>query len=87
MLQNVRFGFPTDETILILNKRVITMCLSEPFNDLQESGQSPVCLFPTRKACHDFNMEMLNSLTYKIHELVCADEVDETISVYINEKQ
>ena len=57
------------------------MCLSEKFNDLQESGQSPVCLFPTRKACHDFNMKMLNSLTSKIHELVCTDEVDETISV------
>ena len=81
MLDSVRCGFPTNETILILNKRVITMCLSEKFNDLQESGQSPVCLFPTRKACHDFNMEMLNSLTSKIHELVCTDEVDETISI------
>ena len=57
------------------------MCLSEKFNDLQESGQSPVCLFPTGKACHDFNMEMLNYLTSKIHELVCTDEVDETISI------
>ena len=65
MLDSVRCGFPTDETILILNKRVITMCLSEKFNDLQESGQSPVCLFPIRKAYHDFNMEMLNSLTSK----------------------
>ena len=81
MLDSVRCGFPTDETILILNKRVITMCLSEKLNDLQESGQSPVCLFPTRRACHDFNMEMLNSLTSKIHELVCTDEVDETISI------
>ena len=39
---SVRCGFPTDETISILNKRVITMCLPEAFNDLQESGQSPV---------------------------------------------
>ena len=62
VLDCVRCGFPTHETIL-LNKRVITMCLSEKFNDLQESGQSPVCLFPTRKACHDFNMKMLNSDT------------------------
>ena len=57
------------------------MCLSEAFNDLQGSGQSLVCLFPTRKACHDFNMEILNSLSSKIHELVCTDEVDETISI------
>ena len=82
MLDSVRCGFSTDETISILNKRVITMCLSEAFNDLQGSGQSPVCLFPTRKACHDFNMEMLNSLSSKIHELVCTDEVDETISIH-----
>ena len=74
-------GFPTDETILILNTRVITLCLSEKFKDLQESGQSPACFFPTRKACHDFNMEMLNSLTSKIYELVCTDEGDETISI------
>ena len=53
MFDSVRCGFPSDETTLILNKRVNTMCLSGKFNDLQEIGQSPVCLFPTRKACHD----------------------------------
>ena len=77
MLDSVRCGFPT---ISILNKRVITMCLSERYNDLQESGQSPMCLFHTRKACHDFIMEMLNSLNSIIHEVVFTDEVDETTS-------
>ena len=81
MLNSVRCGLPTDETLQILNQKVIDMSLTDKFIDLQESGQSPVCLFPTRKACHDFNMEMLNSLTSKIHELVCTDEVDETISI------
>ena len=57
------------------------MSLTDKFIDLQQSGKSPVCLFPTRKACCDFNMEMLSSLTSKIHELVCTDEMDETISI------
>ena len=81
MLDSVRCGFPTDETLQILNKKVIDMSLTDKFIDLQQSGQSPVYLFPTRKACCDFNMEMLSSLTSKIHELVCTDEVDETISI------
>ena len=81
MLDSVRCGFPTDETLQILNKKVIDMSLTDKFIDLQQSGKSPVCLFPTRKACCDFNMEMLSSLTSKIHELVCTDEVDETISI------
>ena len=81
MLDSVRCGFPTDETLQILNKKVIDMSLTDTFIDLQQSGKSPVCLFPTRKACCDFNMEMLSSLTSKIHELVCTDEVDETISI------
>ena len=81
LMNSVRCGLPTDETLQILNQKVIDMSLTDKFIDLQESGQSPVCLFPTRKACHDFNMEMLNSLTSKIHELVCTDEVDETISI------
>ena len=73
--------FPLMNLFKSLNKKVIDMSLTDKFIDLQQSGQSPVCLFPTRKACCDFNMEMLSSLTSKIHELVCTDEVDETISI------
>ena len=48
------------------------------FCELQESDQTPVCLFSTRKACDDLNTEMLTHLTSEVHELVCTDEVDET---------
>ena len=77
-----RCGFPTEKTLQILNKKVIDMSLTDKFNDLHQSGESPVCLFPTRKVCCDFKMEMLISLTSKLQELVCTDKVDQTISIY-----
>ena len=46
------------------------------------SGQTPICLFPTRKACNDFNAKMLCHLDSKLHELVCTDEVDLTASAH-----
>jgi len=54
------------------------MSISEKIDELQESGETPVCLLPTRKACCDINNEMLAQLTSEVHELLCIDEVDET---------
>ena len=59
MLDCVRRGCPTDETLSTLEKRVIQVSTSEKFVELQKSGQTPVCLLPTRKACREFNDEML----------------------------
>jgi len=55
-------------------------CPSQKFHELQESGQTPVCLFPMRKVCcdRDINDEMLAQLTSEAHELLCIDEVDDT---------
>jgi len=50
--------------------------ISEKFHELQESGQTPVCLLP-RKACCNINNEMLAQLTSEVHELLCI-KVDET---------
>jgi len=47
---------------------------------LCKSGASPVCLFPTRKACQDFNQKMLSALDTELHKIVCIDEIDETAS-------
>ncbi len=41
---------------------------------------TPVCLFPTRKACNEFNTNMPSQLTYEVDVLVCTDEVDLTAS-------
>ena len=54
------------------------MSVADKFDELQKSGHTPVCLFPTRKACNDFNTQMLSYLPSEVHELVCTDEVDET---------
>ena len=80
MLDCVRCGCPTDETLSTLQERVIHGCISDKFVELRQSGQSPVCLFPRRKACDDFNSEMLSCLTTQVHQLLCTDEVDETCS-------
>ena len=80
MLNCVRHGSPTDETLSILEKRVIKVSISDKFSELQKSGQIPVCLFPSRKACDNFNAEMLGHLSSELHELVCTDEVDLTAS-------
>ena len=80
LLDCVRRGCPTDETLCTLKKRVVEVSISDKFSELQKSGQTPVCLFPTRKACDDFNYEMLRQLTSEVHELLCTDEVDQTVT-------
>ena len=73
-------GCPTDETFCTLQQRVIQDSVSDKFTELQKSGQTPVCLFPTRKACDELNTEMLGHLSSAVRELACTDEVDETAS-------
>ena len=73
-------GSPTEESLHTLGERVIEGTISDKFRELQGLGQRPVCLFPTRKACEDFNIEMLNCLDTRMHEISCIDEVDETKS-------
>ena len=80
MLDCVRRGCPTDETLSTLQQRVIQVSEAEKFIELQQLGQAPVCLFPTREMCKKFNNEMLHQLTSEVHEIVCTDEVDETSS-------
>ena len=61
MLDCVRRGCPADETFCTLQQRVIQVSASDKFNELKEFGQTPVCLFPTRKAYDDLSNEMLTS--------------------------
>ena len=72
-----RCGQSTDETLKLLKKQVIEGSAVDKFVELQQSRQSPVCLFPRRKAC---DHEMLSRLTSQVHDLFCTDEVDETCS-------
>ena len=78
MLDSVRCGCPTAETITTLQERLVQGSIADRFIELWKHGQSPVCLFPRRKTCNDFNSEMLGRLTSEVHELLCTDEVDKT---------
>ena len=61
------------ECLSTLKRRVIQVPVSEKFHKLQQSGQLPVCLFPTRIACDECSILLCMKLK-------CKDEVDQTDS-------
>jgi len=77
ILDEICHGCISEDTTQCLNNRVIKGKIIDKFKELCEKRQSPVCLFPTRKACSDFNAGMLSTLDSK---LKCVDEIDETTS-------
>ena len=78
MLDKVRRGCLSQKTIEALQDRVITSPVVDRFEELLAAKQSPLCLFATRKACQEFNLEMLSRLQADTKEIPCVDEVDET---------
>ena len=80
MLNSVRCGFPTEETVRALKEPVFTGSIYEKYHEVEQHGETPVCHFPTRLACHDFNTQMLNSLNTPIQEMKCSDTIDESSS-------
>ena len=82
MLDEVRRGCPSQKTIEALQDRVITSPVVDKFEELLAAKQSPLCLFPTRKACQEFNLEMLSRLQADTKEIPCVDEVDETTGTF-----
>ena len=63
------------QTIQALEDRVVTTPVVDKFDELFTSNQSPLCLFPTRKPCHEFNCKMLSRLQAETQEIPCTDEV------------
>ncbi len=80
LLDCVRRGNLSEETLSVLKDRVFEVTVAEKFLELQEVGMTPVCLFPTRKQCDAVNEEMLGLLDSKLHVISCSDVVDETKS-------
>ena len=80
LLDEVRRGCPSPETIATLEHRVLNTPVIDKFEELLASHKSPLCLFPTIKSCHMFNESMLDKLNTSVHETVAVDEVDETCS-------
>jgi hypothetical protein len=82
MLNEVRCGCPSQKTIQALQARVITIPVVDKFHELLASKESPLCLFPTRKSCHEFNLQMLSKLETETRDIMCTDEVDETTGIF-----
>ena len=80
MLDSVRRGAPTEKTLETLRGRVTDIPISQLYSDLQLSGKTPVCLFPTREQCYRVNEQMLQGLNTEIQQITCSDEIDETKS-------
>ena len=80
ILDQVRRGCPTPESLECLKNRVINVTIVEKYTELTKGGSSPICLFPTRKACKEFNSQMISALDNELHKIVCIDEIDETSS-------
>ena len=78
MLDEVRWGCLAQETVRALKERVLSTLVVDKFQELMSSGQSPLCLIPTRQSCQDFNSEMLTKLDSELKDIKCVDEVDET---------
>ena len=78
LLNEIRLGVLTDDAKATLQERLIHTSVVDKFEELQSQGRSPVCLFPTRKACRKFNCEMLSRLSAETIEIPCVDDVDET---------
>ena len=78
MLDEIRRGCVSDETVQALKNRVISIPVVDKFEELLSANKAPLCLFPTHKSCHDFNAKMLSRLDAEIKEIPCMDKVDET---------
>ena len=70
----------TNDDVATLNSCIVDMPAADLFSQLSKSGKTPVCLFPTRKECDNFNNKMLKNLPNKVHDLACVDNIDETAS-------
>ena len=79
-LNEVRCGRPSPDVIDALQTSVISCSVAEKFKKLRDRDESPVCLFPTRKACEDLNNKMLDGLGSKVVKMDAIDEVDDTAS-------
>ena len=76
----MRVNSLSENTIAQLQKCVIKCTAAEKFRELIGQGFSPVCLFATRKACDQFNTDMLSKVGSEVVRIPCIDEYDETAS-------
>uniref|UniRef100_A0A1X7URK4 Uncharacterized protein n=1 Tax=Amphimedon queenslandica TaxID=400682 RepID=A0A1X7URK4_AMPQE len=81
MLHKVRRGFPDNQTLATLSKRVFSMPISKKFKILQEAGNAPVCQFPKVDMCREFNEEMLADLPSPTKEIEATTLINATVTI------
>ena len=69
MLDCIRRGCTTEETLATLRKHLIDVSVEENIWELNKQGKSPVCLFAKRKSCEEVNKRMLAGLLSEKVEL------------------
>ena len=58
------------ESLECLKKRVINVTVVEKYTEFSKAGSSPICLFPTRKACKEFYAQMILDNELQLMKLV-----------------
>ena len=82
LLNCVRRGCPTDETLSTLKQRVIQVSVVEKLNEPKEGGRTHVMSLPTRVQCDDLNSQMLKCLPSKVKVIECTDDIDQTSTTH-----
>ena len=70
--------FSYTQEFAMLETTSIDVPVVDKYVELSKSGSTPICLFPTRKACREFNDKMFSALNNELHKIVCIDEINET---------
>ena len=60
--------------------RITDTPIHQLFSNLQCSGKTHVCLFPTREQCDIVIEQILQGLNTEIQQIACSDEIDENKS-------
>uniref|UniRef100_A0A1X7SLS8 Uncharacterized protein n=1 Tax=Amphimedon queenslandica TaxID=400682 RepID=A0A1X7SLS8_AMPQE len=87
MLDKVRRGFPDDQTLAILSKRVFLTPVEKKFKILQQNGNAPVCLFPKVNMCKEFNQTMLANLPSPTVKIRATNLINGTGNIHVRRKK
>ena len=78
ILDEVRQGCPSKDSINYLRKRIIIVSVEEKYKQLCESWSHPACLLQACKVSKEHNFNILSILGAKLESFTCLDEIDET---------
>ena len=68
---------PTEKMLETSIGRITDTPIPQLFSDLQCSGKTLICLFPTREQCDKVIEQILQGLNTEIQQIACSDEIDE----------